>query len=98
MSLMPQGTLGRTSPEDTEPVEGRDQALFGHLFASRPVRQRRLLPWLLAALFHVPIAYLFFTSNIGHRVLQQAEEIFTILTPDDNPPAIVAPPVITIVE
>jgi hypothetical protein len=98
MSLLPPGTPGRESPENTEPVGERDQALFGHLFASRPARQRTLLPWLLAALIHIPIGYLFFTSAIGHRVLQQAEAIFTILTPDDNPPAIVEPPAITIVE
>src|SRR5262245_28863824 len=99
MSLTPQGTPGRSSPENTEPVGERDQALFGHLFASRPARQRRILPWLVAALFHVPIAYLFFTSSLGHRVLEHAQEIFRpILTPEDNPPAIAAPPIITIEE
>src|SRR5262245_15043921 len=99
MSLIPRGTPGRSSPENTEPVGERDQALFGHLFASRPPRHRRLMPWPLAGLFHVPIAYLFFTSSLGHRVLEQAQEIFRpILTPEDNPPAITAPPPIITIE
>ncbi|MGH7461575.1 MAG: hypothetical protein ACREMA_11190, partial [Longimicrobiales bacterium] len=67
-------------------------ALFAHLFASRPARQRRAGPWIVAGLLHIPLLFWFFTSDVGHRLLERAELIiWPVVTVDDNPPPISAP-------
>ena len=68
------------------------QKLFSTLIASRPPRQRRLLPWLVAAAVHIPlIAFLWFT-DAGQRLRDSVTEIVTpILVIEDNPPPIAAP-------
>ncbi|MGH7468424.1 MAG: hypothetical protein ACRENP_10615 [Longimicrobiales bacterium] len=83
---------GQNASNESEPVAKRDEALFSHLFASRPAKQRRTGIWLLALAAHLPLLYFFFTTELGERVLRQAELILIpVLTVDDNPPAIVHP-------
>ncbi len=92
MSSAPQRPPGGSDPDNSGPSAARDDALFAHLFASRPVRQRRLGPWIFGGLLHVPLLYAFFTTNLGERLLERAELIIRpVLTIDDNPPAISAP-------
>jgi hypothetical protein len=87
---------GPVGPEDSR-ERASQQALLGHLFASEPARERRIGPWLIAALLHVPLLVFFLTTNYGERVLNRAELLIRpILTAEDNPPVITAPPVITI--
>jgi hypothetical protein len=83
---------GKEPGKESETIAKRDEALFSHLFASRPSRQRRIGVWLIALLIHLPLLVLFFTTEYGERVLRRAELIIRpVLTVDDNPPAIVAP-------
>src|SRR5262245_52301175 len=92
MTFKPQKPPAREGSEGSGPAGPRDDALFAHLFASRPPRQRRTGPWIVAGILHIPLLYFFLTSNVGHKLLERVELIVRpVLTLDDNPPRISAP-------
>jgi hypothetical protein len=65
--------------------------LFAHLPASQPNRERGLVPWIIAALLHVPVVYLFFTGRLDGPV-NNALLVSADTRRDEAPPEIIAPP------
>jgi hypothetical protein len=65
--------------------------LFAHLPASQPKLERGLIAWIIAALLHVPVVYLFFTGRLGGPV-DNALLVSADTRRDEAPPEIIAPP------
>lgn len=78
-----------TAPEPPRSV--RDQALFSNLFATKPVKQRKLGPIVIAALLHIPLLFLFFSTEVGERMLERAERMLMPVILDEPPVAVQAP-------
>lgn len=79
------------APAPETPRSARDQALFSNLFATKPVKQRKLGPGIIAALLHIPLLFLFFSSEVGERMLERAELLLMPVILDDAPVAVQAP-------
>src|SRR5688500_8229374 len=74
-----------------QPGSARDQALFSTLFATKPAKQRKLGPGLIAGLLHIPLLLLFFTSDAGERMLERAELLFLPVVLEEPPVTVKAP-------
>jgi hypothetical protein len=69
-----------------------DQALFSNLIASRPQRDRRLAPWLIAGFLHVVIFGVLLLTDYGKSMRAGVVEVIRpILLEDDNPEPIREP-------
>src|SRR5688572_28270514 len=85
----PLGEASGARPD--QPGSAQDQVLFSNLFATKPPKQRKLGPGLIAGLLHIPLLFLFFTSEMGERMLERAELLFLPVVLEE-PPVVVKTP------
>lgn len=69
-----------------------DQPLFANLIASRPERDRRWGPWIIAGLLHLAIFGVLLLTDLGNSMRDVVVEVIRpILLEDDNPAPIETP-------
>jgi hypothetical protein len=82
------------SPENRQPPKrpGDREQLFSNLLSSRPQTDRRIGPWVIAALVHIAFFGLLLLTPLGHSMKNVVVEVIRpILLEDDNPEPIQHP-------
>lgn len=93
MSTSPVNPPVKPGPAGEKRAAGtRDQALFSNLIASRPQRDRRAGPWIIAGLLHAVFFGVLMLTDFGNSMRDAVVEVIRpILLEDDDPAPIQAP-------